>query len=134
MRRMPSDAANTFAVVDLVAGPGRREGFSMISRPRKAFRLSLSAGEDTHACRTLLLRSFFQQLPTHSSLTEDYRGYLRGEGVALLEEILDEHPRRGEAAGHRPGISNGTPHELRAIARINALASQLTRWCHRGQF
>lgn len=88
-------------VVDLFAGPGGLgEGFAAVGRPGApaapvSFRVALSIERDTHAHRTLLIRSLFRHFPPDDIPVEYYQ-LLRGE--VTLSHLMGQFPDQAEAA------------------------------------
>ena len=91
--------ALTIPVIDLFAGPGGLgEGFSAF-RPKSSrchpFKIKVSIEKDSHAHKTLELRSFFRQF-RESRVPLDYYKYLRKE--ITRSELFKRHPKAARAA------------------------------------
>jgi DNA (cytosine-5)-methyltransferase 1 len=88
---------NTFAVVDLFAGPGGlAEGFSSVrdERGRRVFNIALSVEKEASAYATLTLRSFLRQFD--DELPVQYYAFLNGE--TLEPDWQRSYPEQWHAA------------------------------------
>ena len=92
-------------VIDLFAGPGGLgEGFSSLlnDQNRPAFTIKLSIEKDSHAHRTLLLRSFFRQFNRDERPNEYYR-YLSGRMSVI--DLFKAYPKEAETAAREAWLA-----------------------------
>jgi len=86
------------SVIDIFAGPGGLgEGFASfrVSKSFHPFKVCLSIEKDTHAHRTLELRSFFRKFEK-TKVPKEYYEYLRGR--RSREDLLKKYRPEAEKA------------------------------------
>lgn len=87
-------------VVDLFAGPGGLgEGFSAFlpkAHKTQPFNIEASVEMDSHAHRTLELRSFFREFPK-DKVPNEYYSYIKGN--IKRDELFSKYPEQAKRAG-----------------------------------